>query len=333
MIEYINASSGDKKIIAFGNPPYQESDGGFGKSAKNIYPFFVESLINSKSIREFSLLIPSRWFSGGKGLDNFRRNMMSSPHLQQVKHYQEAYSIFPNVDINGGVCFLHFNKDYKGSTKFSNGEHIENIFLDELDVIPDEPYAFKIIKKVKSNWQGQYVSDKAWASSPFGLRTDYFNKHKKISKNTPFAIPCMSKGRILNYVAIQNILKNTNRINSWKVAVPKAVGGKKGKRRSTIPVNQIFLINKGIVTTETYNIIDTFKTKNEAENFIKYLQTDFSRYIVGLRKMTQDMSQDKWNWLPYLDMSISWDNDKLYKLFNITKKEQVYIKKKVEDWS
>lgn len=110
-------------------------------------------------------------------------------------------------------------------------------------------------------------------------------------------------------------------------------GGSKGKRRSTIPINQIFIVDKGCITTETYNIIDVFDKKSQAENLVAYLKTDFSRYLLGLRKITQHIPRDRWNWVPYMDMTRQWTDKDLFNYFNITKEEQAHIKNKIKEWS
>jgi hypothetical protein len=112
MLEHIKSTSGNKKIIAVGNPPYQEADGGFGKSAKSIYDLFTEKLIDNKDISEFVLVIPSRWFGGGKGLQGFRERMISSTCIKNLRYFQNASQVFPTVDINGGICFLHYDKTH-----------------------------------------------------------------------------------------------------------------------------------------------------------------------------------------------------------------------------
>ena len=119
----------------------------------------------------------------------------------------------------------------------------------------------------------------------------------------------------------------------WKVSVPAVAGGSKGARRSTVPLNQIFLVPAGTITTETYNIIDTFKNKSDAENLIIYLKTDFARYLVGLRKITQHLPADRWSWVPYVDISKKWTDEELFKLFELTKEEQSHIRSKVKEWS
>ena len=333
MIEYIKKNSPGKKIIAVGNPPYQESDGGFGKSAKAVYNFFTEALLDCPEINKFILVIPSRWFGGGKGLDEFRAKIMELKTVKEIKYFDNASKVFPTVDINGGVCFLHVDKEYTGAAYLTDEKHSEVIDLSEFDVIPDDPKSFSIIRKVKKKWTGQYVGDKAWSSKPFGLRTNYFDINPDLGKSSSKGIPCLSKGKVIKYAAKKDVTKNEKYIDSWKVCAPKAAGGSKGSRRSTIPLNQIFLIDKGTITTETYNVIDVFKTKSEAENFITYLKTDFSRYLVGLRKITQDLPPDRWNWVPYLDFKKVWTDEELCKLFGISKDERKNMSAKVEEWS
>lgn len=333
MIEYIKSQVKNPKVIAIGNPPYQESDGGFNKSARNIYQLFADALIKSEDIDEIALVIPARWFGGGKGLQDFRKEMLRTPHLQNLKYFSKANEVFPSVDINGGVCFIHYNKAYSGETTFSDSKFTTQIKLDAFDIIPDDPKAFEIVEKVQKSWTNTYVGEVAWAGKPFGLRTFYFDKASNREKNLKSTVPCLSKGRKIYYVSQSKLKKNVDKIDLWKVSVPKAVGGSKGKRRSTVPKNQVILVEPGTITTETYNIIEVFKTKKEAMAFIAYLQTDFVRYLVGLRKITQDLPADRWNWVPRLDMKKIWSDSELYKMFKLSKEEQKHIRQKVEEWS
>lgn len=333
MINHIKKTSKDKKIIAIGNPPYQESDGGHGKSAKSIYNFFTEALIEHEDIDEFVLVIPARWFAGGKGLDSFRKRMKDSRHIKNLVYFQYSSEVFPTVDINGGVCYLHYDKKYSGKTNFSDGLYTKSLSLDKYDIIADDPNGYSIINKVLTKWEGEYVSKNAWARKAYGIATNYFDKNKSISKNLKCAIPCFNKDNDIKYINKKDVTKNLDSLNLWKVAVPKAAGGSKGKRRSTIPENRIFIIGKGYITTETYNIVHTFKTKGEAEKFVKYLQTDFARYMLGLRKITQDLPADRWSWVPAVDTSKNWNDKKLMDFFGLTKKEREHIKNKIQEWS
>jgi len=333
MLEHIKSTSGKKKIIAVGNPPYQESDGGFGKSAKAIYDVFTEQLVENQDISEFVLVIPARWFSGGKGLDGFRERMMNSTKIKNLHYFQNSSHVFPTVDINGGICFLHYHKEHNEKTKFTDGNYVESVNLNEYDIIPDDPLAFALIRKIQSKWKGKFVGDVAWSSKPFGLRTNHFDKNKDLGEDNPNGIPCLSRGKLIKYAARDKITKNIDKIDLWKVSAAAVGGGSKGKRRSTIPVNQIFIVDKGCITTETYNVIDVFDIKTDAENLVTYLKTDFTRYLLGLRKITQHIPRDRWNWVPYMDVNRKWTDQDLFDYFNITPEEQQHIKNKVKEWS
>jgi len=121
MLDYITEKTGNKKIVAVGNPPYQEEDEGHGKSAKPIYNIFIESLVNSQKVSKFSLVIPARWFSGGKGLDNFRNRMRVDKKLKKLTYFENSSFVFPTVDIRGGFCFLYWDKIHSGETVLNIG--------------------------------------------------------------------------------------------------------------------------------------------------------------------------------------------------------------------
>lgn len=333
MLKYIKSSSSTNKIIAVGNPPYQESDGGFGKSARSIYNFFVQALVDAKEIDEFVMVIPARWFGGGKGLDQFRAQMMDSRKIKQLRYFKNSSEIFPTVDINGGVCFIHYVKNYTGLTSFSDGEFQENLYLNEFDIITDDPLGYALVRKIQKIWSHKYIGQVAWSRNSFGLSTNYFSTHKEALANNENSVPCLTRNRKIKYVEKNQIIKNLDKIDCWKVSVPAVAGGSKGNRRATIPINQIFIIPTGTIATETYSIVDAFKTKEEAENLISYLKTDFARYFLGLRKMTQHIPKDRWNWVPYVDTTKSWNDEELFLLFKLSKEEQLHIQKKVEEWS
>jgi hypothetical protein len=322
-----------KKIVAVGNPPYQESDGGFGKSAKSIYDYFTNSLIDSVDISEFLLVIPARWFGGGKGLDSFRDKLRTSKKIKNLRYFKKSNEVFPTVDINGGVCFIHYDKGFSGATHFTDGRFSVDINLDKYDIIADDPMGYQLVDKVLKKWEGKFVSEFAWSRKPYGLATDYFNKNPSLSETDNNAVACLSRGKEIKYANINHLSKNQETIDKWKVSVPAVAGGSKGNRRSTIPLNQIFMLDKGVISTETYSVIDTFDTKSKAENLISYLKTDFARYFLGLRKITQHLPRDRWQWVPYVDVSKKWSDKDLNSYFGFTKEEIEHIKDKVKEWS
>lgn len=335
MIDYIKKSKPDARIIAVGNPPYQESDEGFGGSAKAIYNHFVEALMDSKDISEFALVIPSRWFSAGKGTEDLRKRVIESTEIRSIRHFKQSKEIFPTVDVLGGVCFFHFQRNFNGKTQFIEGNESCAVDLSRFDIIPDDSKAYPIIEKIQSKWKGQYVSDVAWTRKPFGIDTTYFKRNGQADPKHKDALPCYSKGRKISYIKRSIITKNVDKIDFYKVAIPRAYapGSKLGVRRVTLPVDQYFIIPKGTITAETYNVVGAFKTKSEAENFLTYLQTDFARYLLGLRKITQDIPADRWNWVPLVDVGVEWTDEKLLDYFGLTKQEREHVKKKVKEWS
>lgn len=335
MIEYIKSKAKNKKIVAVGNPPYQEEDGGAQKSAKPIYQIFAEKLIDCNDIRQFVLVIPSRWFAGGKGLDNFRAKMMEAKNLKDIRHFGKSGDVFPTVDIDGGVCFINWDKSFDGKPTYSSGNVNLSLNLEKYDIIPDDPYAYPILEKIRKKWNGTSVADIAWSRKPFGLATNHFEINESYDSQKTDAVPCVYRNRQIKYIKKGEIRKNEKFIDHWKVCAPKAYGGKKGDRRITLPPHHIFLIEKGKICTETYNVIGSFQTKNEAEKFISFLQTDFSRYLLGLRKITQDIPKDRWAWVPLLDASeeINWDDEKLFDYFEFSKNEREHIKCKIREWT
>jgi len=335
MIEFIKDTQGNKKIIAVGNPPYQESDEGFGGSATAIYNHFVEALMDTAEIAEFALVIPSRWFSAGKGTEDFRNRIIASKEIKAIRHFKQSKEVFPTVDVLGGVCFFHFQRGHKGNTLFVDDNGSTEIKLSDLDIIPDDSKAYPLIKKIQAKWSGDYVSKYAWTRKPFGFETTYFKRNAPVDGKHKDAVPCYSKGRKISYVKRSEINKNADKIDLYKVAIPRAYapGSKTGVRRVTLPVDQYFVIPKGTISGETYNIVAAFKTRGEADNFLRYLQTDFARYLLGLRKITQDIPADRWNWVPYMNPSEEWSDGKLFDFFELTKADKEHIKKKVKEWS
>lgn len=334
MLEFIKEKSGGKKIIAIGNPPYQEGDGGFGGSASAIYPILTEAVINNFNIKSAVFVIPSRWFTSGKNTEHFRSLILESKKIKKISHYENSKEIFPTVDILGGVCFLEYDSVYNGNIFFKK-EKVETEVKNNLDIILDDPFGYALVRKILKNWNKTFVSEEAWSGKPFGLRTFYFKRITSLRGRNSDTVPCYSKRRVILKARKEDISKNKDKIDEWKVAIPRAYapGSSQGVRRVTLPVNQYFLIPKGHICTETYNIVASFTAKKEAVIFLEYLQTDFARYFLGLRKVTQDIPKDRWKWVPKMDTLKKWTDEELVKYFHLTKSEWEHIQKKVKEWS
>lgn len=331
MIEYINSKGKNKKIIAVGNPPYQESDGGGidGNSSKPIYNYFIEKIIDSGSINEFIFVIPARWFSDGKGLDNFRTRILECRQIKNIHYIERSEKVFPTVQIKGGVCFLNWSNQDVQKTNFISDDEQYQIDLTQFDMILDDPRGIDIVSNLKKKWAGEWISEIAYSRNVFGLKSDYFKTNQESKKSS--ALECYSVGRKIKKVDRNSVKKNEDLIGMYKVAIPKAYG--KGMNRCTMPLNQFFIMKPDQISTETYSVLGAFKSKSEAENYLKYLQTDFARYLLGLRKITQNVSRDSWAWVPYIDTKKEWTHASLCKFFGLSEAEQKHISKKVQEWS
>ncbi len=333
MLEYIKEKTGNKKIIAVGNPPYQEEDEGHGKSAKPIYNIFIESLINSDRIERFSLVVPARWFSGGKGLDSFRNLMIQDKKIKKITYFENSSFVFPTVDIRGGVCFLYWDKGCDRKTIIDNGKKTVETDLSKWDIIVPHISAYSILNKVlkKSN---KFVSEVVWPRKPFGLPGNYFSRNQlNYSKSDQF-FECLSVGKKINKIPKRLIPINRDKIDQYQVAFPEASGGGKGRRDQILPrPKHFFILKKGQISTETYSVAHSFTSKTEAENFLSFLRTNFTRFLLGLRKPTQHTKRETFAWVPLLNTKQSWTDEKLFKHFNINPEEQKYIIEQVERWT
>ena len=333
MLEYIKEKTRNKKIIAVGNPPYQEEDEGHGKSAKPIYNILIDSLIDSQEIEQFSFVVPARWFSGGKGLDNFRSRMIRSKHIKKITYFENSSFVFPTVDIRGGVCFLYWDRKNKEETLIKNKQNQTKINLSKLDIIVPHIKAHSIINKVLKESKN-FVSEVVWPRKPFGLPGNYFLRNNMSFSKSDHLIECLSVGKKINKIPKDLIPLNKNRVNEYQVAFPEASGGGKGKRDQILPKPEhFFILKKDQISTETYSVAHSFKNYKEAKNFLSFLQTVFTRFFLGLRKPTQHATRNTFAWIPLMSAKKPWTDEELFKYFKITKKEQNYIKEQVQKWT
>jgi len=332
MIGHINSKTKNKRIIALGNPPYQENYDGYGANtgANPIYHIFLDKLIKSNCIDQFLMVIPSRWFAGGRGtsLRNFATELRESKKVKQIYDFQYSKQVFPTVDIKGGVCFLHWDSNHNDKTKFFNHEDntCTEVDISAGDMIIRDSIALGVANKVLSKSK-QFISDIAWSWNPFNLPSNYFEKN--LEDRIGDLLQCFTKRGIVKKISKNKITKNADKLEKFKIAYPKAVS------RGGIPhrPDQIFILSTNQICTETYMIIDAFGTKMEAENLLKYLQTDFVRFLVSIKKITQDMTKETWCLVPIMNFEGELSEKEIYKYFELTKDETDYIKKKVQEWS
>ena len=308
--------------VIIGNPPYQLNDGGFNKSASPLYHRFVEQAKKLKP-RYLSMIIPSRWFGGGKGLDEFRKSMLNDGHIRVLVDYENASECFPGVDIAGGVCYFLWDRDNSGlcrATNIRNEREYQSMrVLNEFETYIRHNESVDIIHKVNA-FNEQKMSTMVSSSKPFGLRT--------------FVRPQESGDIILRWqngegpYNSKEITIGRDMINQWKV-ITSYVGydhagspGKDGKRKV---FSKIDILPPNTICTETYLVIGSFRSEKEARNLICYMKTLFFRFLVSQFMYSHHITKDSYRLVPIQDFTQEWTDDKLYAKYGLTDEEIKFI--------
>lgn len=320
--------------VIIGNPPYQlEDGGGMGSSAIPIYQKFVTQA-QKLNPRYLTMIIPSRWFTGGRGLDDFRDHMLNDKRISILHDYINASECFPGVEIKGGVCYFLWEKDRNGLCKVythsGNRTTESNRYLLEKgsSIFIRNNETINIIHKVQKQKEASF-STIVSANDPFGYDVRVANSYKRIKPKydlKPFANSVKFyyngwKKDGIGYIAISTVSKNTDWIKKPKLLIPKAWGN---GDPATDWLNPI-IAEDNSVCTETYLVVGPFKTGTEARNAITYIQTRFFHLLVSAVKITQNTMQKAYTFVPLQDFSHPWTDEMLYKKYGLTDDEIAFI--------
>lgn len=310
--------------VIIGNPPYQLNDGGgAGKSAIPLYHRFI---IQAKKLkpRFLSMIIPARWYAGGKGLDQFRDEMIHDDQIKTLVDYFDSQECFPGVDLSGGICYFLWQKDYHGPCtvrSILNGE--ENTMVRSLVERGGDSFirfneAIKILHKVQAGHTYLSFADYVSSRKPFGLDSKVcIHNEPKDDYVRIFAYP--NNG----YIKENNIEKNSEWLDCYKVYLTHAYG-----ERGDFPylvTGKPFIGEPGTCCSETYLLIGPFKDKQQCDNVISYMKTKFFRFFVLLKKNTQNASKGVFQYVPLQNFNESWNDEKLYKKYNLEGDEIEFI--------
>lgn len=315
--------------VIVGNPPYQMSDGGHGVSAVPIYQHFVRQAKKLKP-RYLSMIIPSRWFSGGRGLNTFRNEMLSDKHIRNLVDYESFKEVFPGVDLAGGACYFLWDRDNEGACSVVNnvnGEAIQDIrYLDEFPVFVRSNKAVSIVRKVLSRHNGNYMDKIVSASKPFGLRTFY--------KPRDHGIPCQFIQRIgLKYADPKDVSDLLNLLNKWKLLVPRSPIA--GQTDFSKPVGFYYdgntkIVPPGTCCTESFIVAFAADNESEVQSFKTYLYTKIVRFLLLQCVVSQDVTREKYKFVPDLgEYRGNYTDDLLRKMWDINEEEWQYITTKI----
>lgn len=327
--------------VIIGNPPYQLNDGGYGTSAAPIYQMFVEQA-KALEPRYLSMIIPSRWFSGGKGLDEFRESMLSDTRLRSIDDFLSAADVFPGVGLKGGVCYFLWDRHHPGlcevNTHFKDwpvSNSTRPLMEKGADVFIRFNDGLSILKKVVAVEAGQNDS----LALPNSKRFD-----ELVSSRKPFALETTFKGRKTKragdvliyqnggtgYVAKDDVPSGKALIDKWKIYIGRAAPGT--GNRDTYPhkiLSTPFIGEPGSICSETYLCIGPFETQAEAESALSYLTCRLTRLLILLHKPSQDTTRKVYTFVPTQDWDRKWTDADLYAKYGISQSEIEFIEQVV----
>lgn len=327
--------------VIIGNPPYQLNDGGYGTSAAPIYQMFVEQA-KALEPRYLSMIIPARWFAGGKGLDEFRESMLTDNRLRSIDDFLSASDVFPGVGLKGGVCYFLWDREHPGSCRVAThfkdwpvSTASRSLLEEGADVFIRFNEGLSILKKVMAAENGKAASlllpenkrfDQLVSSrKPFGLETTFKGK---ATKRTGDVLVYQNGGT--GYIARNSVSTGTELIDKWKIYVGRAAPGT--GNRDTYPhkiISTPFVGEPGSISSETYLCIGPFDSKSEAENALAYLTCRLTRLLILLHKPSQDTTRKVYTFVPTQAWSRRWTDEDLYAKYGITASEIEFIEKVV----
>ncbi len=317
--------------VIIGNPPYQLSDGGHSRSASPIYHKFIEQ---AKKLRPrfLTMIIPARWYSGGKGLDDFRNEMLNDGRIRKLIDFESSSDVFPGVDIAGGICYFLWDRDNEGLCEIYNeydGKRVSSErALNEFDVFIRHSQAVPVIRKVLKAENAKHHLNKVISTSrPFGLRGFY----KPVKKG----IPCFFTQRVgLQFAKPEDVTDRFEIKDKWKLLIPKSPIA--GQTDFSKPVGFYYngntrIAKPGQICTESWLVACNFSTEKEVLSFKSYLFTKIVRFLLLQTVVSQDITRERFVFIPYLDKyDIEFTDDILRERWGITDEEWTFIDSKIK---
>lgn len=321
-------STSMKFDYVIGNPPYQEVDGGSGASATPVYNKFIEET-KTLNPTAMSFIIPAKWYSGGKGLDKFREQMLNDKRMAVLVDYPNSLDVFPNVDVAGGVCYFVWAKSHEGKCYYINYRDgvktSEYRDLNEFSTFIRYPIAAEIVKKVRL--KGEQTLDTIVSSrKPFGLATNV----KPLKAGD---IQLRFNGGIGPYKR-SLISTGIENIDRYKIIISYLTAEHAGQPDKNGQYRILSTMEKQppkVVCSETYLVAGTFDTEAEADNYMRYLKTRFVRFLISILAMTQHISKGMFGFVPVQDFSRAWTDEELFSKYKLTSDEVAFIQSIIKE--
>jgi len=317
--------------VIIGNPPYQMTGGGGGTNDSPIYDLFVRQAMRLEP-RFLSMVIPSRWMAGGRGLGEFRAKFLGDRRVRALVDYENAKEVFPTVGIGGGICYFLWDRDSPGLCEctfhrngMTSGPYLRA--LDEFDVFVRDKRAVDILHKVVAAG-GQPFEELVSGDTPFGLATNFSDYARNVAPKDGQVRLYANIGttRVNGAMARKKIIKNSHLIDVWKLFLPVAGSGRERERSGVdLVLGPPIVGEPRSVCTQTYLVAGPLNSKVEALSVASYLRTRLVRFLVSLRKPAQHVFRGMYRWVPVQSWDRTWTDAKLYKKYGITTDEITFI--------
>lgn len=314
--------------VIIGNPPYQLGSDG-GTRDVPIYQHFVEQA-KMLEPRYLSMVIPSRWMASGLGLSEFRQTMLGDRRMSELVDYPVEKDVFPGVEIKAGVCYFLWDATHDGDcnvTTIRSGEVVGPTArnLGEYDVFVRDGRAMSILRKVQKHREPSINTILA-RDKEFGWTSNFDDFHeKKRAGDLPlYYIRTMKRG--VGYIGRAEVTKSSHLIDTHKVLVAKAYNGGDGVPHQVL--GKPLIAPSPSVCTQSFLFFYVGRNE-EAKSLQSYYTTRFFRFLVSLRKITQDATHSAYTWVPIQTWDRVWTDDSLYEKYGITNQEQAYIESQV----
>ncbi len=333
--------------VIIGNPPYQLSfgiKGGNSANAKSIYNLFIDTAMQL-SPRYLVMITPSRWMTKtAQGIPEAWVDKMLKQNQFKIMHdYEDASQCFPGVAIMGGVNYFLWENSYCGKCDYyfhqaSTGNVLHKFnYLDDKNagIVIRDPQAYSIVEKIEAN-EGQYYTKIDTNFSGFVSPKHYFDDSNYLTSNwhgykdykdSVYSIKYylnLGKERTHRWISLSQLPKNQKTKDIYKIYIPAARGD------NTQVLGKPFIGEPNSVCSQTFLVIgyDPIKhnfTEEECKNIISYIQTRVFRYLVSIKKKTQNGPRGVYQFVPLQDFSHPWTDEMLYKKYNLDETEIAFI--------
>jgi len=335
----INDNTNMKLDAIVGNPPYQVMDGGAQASASPVYNLFVDISRRMKS-HYISMIMPARWYAGGRGLDDFRNSMLTDKCIKRLDDFTNPELVFPGTNIRGDICYFLRDTDYDNSSNLvrvvthgndgAMSDTLRPMLIDGTETFIRDEKAISILSKVRCN-ASEFMENWISPLRPFGFRGYFVNDdaYKSTPDDLLDPIVCIGKGRQKGYIERVLIKVHSEWVDNWKVIMPRA--NNIGTELNDDNLNA-FVGSPQTICTESYLVIGGGMKLTEVDclNICRYLKTKFARFMHRMAKSSQDATSKTFSFVPLQDFTKSWTDEELYAKYGLSNDEIQFIESMIK---